>query len=106
MISLIAVFLGGVTIYRARQSGMEWIAIIAVLSKYFNFLIGGDLYETFSARTGRHVRDSDAPAYAWNICCLVLDCAFIVVERNHCHASARRKIEYDMKLCGKHATYK
>lgn len=95
MSALLFAFLIGLTVVRARKAGADWLTIIGTFSQYFNFLLGGDLRETFSARTGRSVRDGDAPVWLWNICCFVLDCLFIGVERNHCFASVKRKKEYE-----------
>jgi hypothetical protein len=95
LLLFIALFV--LTVSRARQSGTEWRTIIGTFSQYFNFLIGGNLSETFSARTGRHVLNDNNPSCGWNITCFFLDLLFMGVERNHCFKSAKRKIEYDTR---------
>ena len=96
---LLGLFL--LTVARARQAGCSWYVILSYCSCYFNFLIGGDIQETFSARTGRMVLEKHRPVAFWNLTCFVLDIIFVGFERNHCFASAQRKRDYDKDHYGR-----
>lgn len=88
---ILLVFMAGLTVFRATQNGANWLDIIGAASRLFNFWMGGNIKETFSSRTGKMVRKGESPVLIWNLCCLVLDCAFIGLEKNHCFASVRRE---------------
>lgn len=79
------------TIYRMKQMGLDTYTILAYISQYFNFLIGGDVTETFSARVGRHVEFKDQPIVFWDTLRYVLDIIFTPFETEHCARSAERR---------------
>ena len=86
-------------VLRARRAGATWFCILASLSQFFNFLIGGNINETFSTRVGRHVRDGDEPAYVWKTCGRALDLIFFPLEPDHCARAYRRTYKTERGLC-------
>lgn len=93
----LAVALLIVIVIRARRAGSSWYDIISSISKFFNFLIGGSIKETFSARVGRHRYNGDDPEVLWYVCSIVVDFAFKWREADHCEASRIRKIEHEYR---------